>query len=400
MQNFNYQFFSLAFFAFNGFAVTIFILLRSWLEDSSEGFWLGSFTLLCSLYVCPFMFGYLNWYAIDGYREFLFYVPFQQLFLIGPVFYGYLKKLLITNTTSQNKTISWLHFLPAVVYTLYSLIACIADLFILNDVYFYADGRDKDLKPWYQFTGLISMIFYAGLSLKEYQNYRKKIEEQLSYADSVLYKWVQLFLLCLVIILGTRIIFIVLFPNFGSFGSKYWYYLIFSLLAYFLTLQGFAHFITSINLRNTLHIHHPQAVGMVQNTIEDEVLLKEVNNKTFKINESSLIEQKQQLQERFESQRLYENPHLNLQLVAQEMGWQLKETSMIINQGFGKNFNDFVNGFRVDAVKKQLINGEHLQKTLLAIALDSGFNSKSTFNRVFKRLAKQQPNEFIQSLVK
>lgn len=394
MQDLNLQFISLAFFALNGLSFSAFMLFKSINEEVKEGFWLSGFVFLCSMYVVPYMFGYMNWYALDGYRELLFYVPFQQLFLLGPVFYGYTLNVLGVEDPYLKKNF-YLHFLPALIYGVYSLVAYLADAWFLSEMYFYADGRDKDLLPWYQFTGLLSMISYALLSLKSYQSYRKRIVQQLSYADTVVYKWVQLFLICLISILLVRIVFIVLFPNFGSFGIKYWYYLLFSILIYFLTLNGFAHLVTAINIANLL----PQELGT--SSLPTELPEVEPLDKTLSnFEKEQLLKKVDALSVVFEKERLYQNAQLSLTDVASQMGWNLRETSMIINQGFNKNFNDFVNGYRVDAVKDKLAKGAFVQHTLLAIALECGFNSKSTFNRVFKRMTQQSPNEYLNSLQK
>ena len=68
--------------------------------------------------------------------------------------------------------------------------------------------------------------------------------------------------------------------------------------------------------------------------------------------------------------------------------------SFVINNGFGKNFNDFVNEFRVAEVKNKLNEGAAENLNLLGIALDSGFNSKATFNRAFKKFTGISPKEF------
>ena len=80
------------------------------------------------------------------------------------------------------------------------------------------------------------------------------------------------------------------------------------------------------------------------------------------------------------------------------MNKNTSELSELINNGIGLNFNDFINHYRVEDVKEKLKNGIHNQKTLLGIALDSGFNSKATFNRAFKKSTSLSPKDFVEKL--
>jgi AraC-like DNA-binding protein len=68
----------------------------------------------------------------------------------------------------------------------------------------------------------------------------------------------------------------------------------------------------------------------------------------------------------------------------------------MINQGFQQNFNDFINNYRIEAVKQKLQLGEQKTQTLLGIAYDCGFNSKATFNRAFKKVTGVSPKEWLQ----
>jgi AraC-like DNA-binding protein len=74
--------------------------------------------------------------------------------------------------------------------------------------------------------------------------------------------------------------------------------------------------------------------------------------------------------------------------------------SKMVNQGFGMNFNDFVNDYRVKAVIEQFKKGIHQRQTLLAICFDCGFNSKTTFNRCFKKQTGMSPKTFLEQLNK
>jgi AraC-like DNA-binding protein len=68
--------------------------------------------------------------------------------------------------------------------------------------------------------------------------------------------------------------------------------------------------------------------------------------------------------------------------------------SQIINSEFGKNFYDFVNYYRVEECKKMLADNSYSSKTILEIAYECGFNSKSVFNNSFKKLTGKTPSDY------
>ncbi|MEM0931629.1 MAG: helix-turn-helix domain-containing protein, partial [Bacteroidota bacterium] len=90
---------------------------------------------------------------------------------------------------------------------------------------------------------------------------------------------------------------------------------------------------------------------------------------------------------------------LNLNDLAKRAKMNRAQLSETINLGFGKNFNDFVNMYRIEAFKKMVEAEKHEQLSLLGMAFECGFNSKATFNRVFKKLTKISPTEFLRTAV-
>lgn len=93
-----------------------------------------------------------------------------------------------------------------------------------------------------------------------------------------------------------------------------------------------------------------------------------------------------------------EKPFLDSQLtlgnLAKRLGVNTAVLSYAINSGFDKNFNDFVNEFRIAEVKNKMADGAAANSNLLGIAFDCGFNSKATFNRAFKKFTGVSPKEF------
>lgn len=389
------------FFFFTQGLIFAFLLLRKGIQHLSHSSkYLSFFVLLSCFYLCPWMLGHEGWYAKDGYREFLFFMPFHQLFLMGPLIYFYTKSLLSPDFRISKQEL--LHFTPGLLYLVYSLVVFITDQFILDEYYFYADGRDKDLAPWYQISGLASMIIYTGWSIRQYHSYRRKIFQELSYADTVLFAWINRFLVALFIILSLRILFMVLYPEWGSFGQKWWYYLFFALLSYYIALSGYSYLIESISYSRIRAIGirsippHPLEPKQ-DSSIQITQVVQEAKAETF-IPDTKLESWKPQILHLIEEEQLYQNPTLTLHDLAQALGTTSKQVSYLINQGFNMNFNDFVNHYRTEAVKKQFEQGAHEQYTVLSIALNCGFNSKTTFNRVFKRNTSLTPQQYLAQL--
>ena len=94
------------------------------------------------------------------------------------------------------------------------------------------------------------------------------------------------------------------------------------------------------------------------------------------------------------AEKPYLNPQLTLNDLSKNLGVNSAVLSYAINNGFEKNFNDFVNEFRIGEVKAKLRTGEAENLTLLGVAFECGFNSKATFNRAFKKFTGVSPKEY------
>lgn len=94
------------------------------------------------------------------------------------------------------------------------------------------------------------------------------------------------------------------------------------------------------------------------------------------------------------TEKLYLEPELNLPQLAQRLGVTPHQTSQLINQYRSENFSDFVNRYRVEHFKKAVLNAANAHLSVLAVAFDSGFNSKAAFNAVFKKMTGLTPSEW------
>ncbi|GJM27695.1 MAG: hypothetical protein DHS20C17_03300 [Cyclobacteriaceae bacterium] len=106
---------------------------------------------------------------------------------------------------------------------------------------------------------------------------------------------------------------------------------------------------------------------------------------------------KTQLANLMQENRLYLTADLKCQDLAKELGISPKMLSQVINQSFNQNFFDFINTYRCEEVKR-VLQGPDKKITIIEAMYQSGFNSKSSFNKEFKKLTGQTPSEFKKSL--
>lgn len=135
-----------------------------------------------------------------------------------------------------------------------------------------------------------------------------------------------------------------------------------------------------------------------KNEGENEEINAEAQDETheFSIEKQLDIEPyKQQLELLIRKEKPYLEPQLTLPELATQMHISLHLLSKVINDGYDKNFHDFINSYRIEEFKLLIIKPKYKNQTILAVALDAGFNSKTAFNRAFKKLTNSTPREFL-----
>jgi len=389
-------------FFFHTLVYSVLCFVKSYREKRSSHFWLGSFLFLSAWYISPWMLGFAGWYDEQPYRDVIFYVPFQHLYLYGPIIYFYVQSLL--NPGFKFKQRDWLHFVPAAAYLLYSLVIVVTDKLIVGDYYFLADGRDRDFDTWYQYSGFAIMVFYFILSIRYYNRYRSLVILYLSNADELSFKWVRNFLFTFLAIIIIRFVFAVMGSIFDFFYTEaWWYFLSYALCCYYIAIAGFSNAVISKLVfardlfqtsNEVLVLSGKQPLYLTYNA-NDFVEVEDLELEAEGATDHSKEEWKQELETLILSEKLYEDPELSLLDLAKRMNTNISLASRYINKGFGLNFNDLINKYRVEAVIDLLKKGEHHKQTLLSLAFEAGFNSKTTFNRSFKKHTGFSPQEYI-----
>jgi AraC-like DNA-binding protein len=117
----------------------------------------------------------------------------------------------------------------------------------------------------------------------------------------------------------------------------------------------------------------------------------------FKFSEEEVQHKKQVLVEALEIQKYYKDPSLTVTTLAQQLGWPVNDLSLLINEAFHTNFNDWVNHYRIQAFKGLLEKPENKKYSMVGLSQEVGFSSKASFYRAFKKVAGMTPSDYLKS---
>ena len=103
------------------------------------------------------------------------------------------------------------------------------------------------------------------------------------------------------------------------------------------------------------------------------------------------------LEQLMQDDEVFLDPELNLRSLAERMNITPNRLSWVINEVMGKNFNEYVNGYRLETFKQKALDPANKNFTLLGLAYESGFNSKSVFNQFFKKATGVTPRAWVKA---
>lgn len=224
-----------------------------------------------------------------------------------------------------------------------------------------------------------STFFILALSMLK--SYNKLIKNNFSNIEKYEIKYVWLLVRGLFII---RLIFIVLwlvelffFPLYGSIIAA----ILMSIFYFILGYLELKRPIIPVELISKRDIHCSKTV-------------EEINKLKFNIDP---IQIENKLNKMMKSEKLFLNPELSILELAESISIPSYQLSYVLNEHMKQSFYNYINGLRIEEAKHQLINPENDQFTILAISLDVGFKSKTTFNSVFKKSTGITPSAYRQS---
>ncbi|WP_080240150.1 helix-turn-helix domain-containing protein [Spirosoma rigui] len=378
----------------------ILLWLRGYREERLSDKLLGWVLVGCALNIWEYMLGFGGIEIL--WRELEFF-PRSLGYLFPVLCYFYLKSQFNAGFRFGWRDL-W-HTVPFLIFTLYH-------------VSVFAMGHDAVLRweetvhhPYHianlEFAvGVAIDLLYLYWSLQLYQQYRAWIKTQFSETDSISFRWFRNFLLMLTITAFFSYLMTTLSLTLRlNFFQDWWDELFEVVLIYYLSINGYAQ--TQSVRRLTFHAPPSADTGQRDTALATVslplVLTGEEQGQAATQHSDpgppamsdELLRLREKLTDYMISERPYLEPELSLADLSRRLHTNPVILSQVINAGLGKNFNDFINEYRVDAFKRQVLNPANTHLSFLGIALDCGFNSKATFNRAFRKFTGQSPGEFL-----
>ena len=172
-----------------------------------------------------------------------------------------------------------------------------------------------------------------------------------------------------------------------------WFIMFFCMLIIFSTKH--LEWITSINLIGVVNIYILYFQSLKHPAFTKENLQKYKKSSLENVNNQKI---KEDLELAMKSEKLYTDEELTLKKLSQKLDLSVHQLSEFLNQEYGKNFNLFVNEYRVSAVKKMVL--ENMEGGITTIAFKSGFSSYSTFHKSFRKQTGMSPADFLKNNLK
>jgi AraC-like DNA-binding protein len=237
-------------------------------------------------------------------------------------------------------------------------------------------------------------VIYSILLYQILNRFRKRIKEVYSNLERIRYKAISRGVLIMVISWAIGIIDVHLHYIFPDLSVDLFDYV-------FLCMVVCIYYISYHTLMQPqIFIQDEEVLGIAEKPISKSITVKEVqSNGPNDLIKDKLEEQYQSLLAYLEDQKPYLNPELGLQDLARELGVSRHDLSYLINKKCKKNFYDLINEHRIAETIRLMRDPENRNLTLISMAYDSGFNSKATFNRMFKKITNKTPSVFYRELL-
>lgn len=342
-----------------------------------------SLSLRRKRFLNPFLAAIILVLALYGLKNQLFGVPysmtnsFQSLFapisfivILGPLLYFYNKSVL--STSFRFKKSYLLHFVPGLIIFTWYFITSLTEESAKREL--MHSPFEVAISHYEQSIAVLFGLIYFTISFIVFKKWRSKH----ALRNHTLSIWLMRFnftFLGMLIIWG-----LLIFVNYWiySFGIAT---LLYQVL--WISIGLFIYWICFEIMNNPKFFLLNKTNNGVNGLVS--ITKAELNGITNRLESLMRVE------------KIYLNEKLSLNDVAQNLEVNPKYLSMILNNSIGKSFYEYINTFRIEEVKKLMIDPVNRNITIEAIANKAGFNSKSSFNTMFKKVTGMTPKEFMKS---
>lgn len=377
----------LLFLSVQGLIFAFLLIQRYWRKGNLSDLFLFFILLITCYHQTCYTVGFMGWY--DTFRTTkINYSLIGLSVAIAPLIYLYVKSVTMSSFAFKRK--DWLHFLPAFSIILYRIVIFVYDasqpgFSETQNGYLKIHLDEAYVLPLYEVFGYFQNFLYLAFTFQLFYFYRKKIKEYFSNIYKLELNWILSFLILYTVLYFYGFVQSVVgeFVVDLNYMQRWWMVLLTGLVIVYVGIKGY--FTDTTRLKKLNFSFTPSRVSIPDTPSSSP---KIVSNETIT-----------RLKSLMESERPYLNPELNLADLAEMASMSRAQLSEAINAGFGKNFNDFVNQYRIDAFKTMLSQNRQSQLSLLGIAFECGFNSKATFNRVFKKMTDLSPSDYLKTTV-
>lgn len=318
----------------------------------------------------------------------LFFAPF-------PLLHGPFLLLYLVSLTRAHQKVRWydfLHFLPYFLGLLpFIPFMALSDQELLAKVQHFEEGD----AAWYYVLLSISVqasgLLYAIVSFIILKQHQKRVKDQFSYEEQVSLKWLHYLILGIGVIYLVVVISVLLAEVFGLISPNAREAMIFSTVTIFVFLFGY------YGIRQESIFTDQPLSGKKETSTAVEPQDTERYQKSG-LKKEQINEYYQQLLDFMETEKPYFESRLSLSQLADALDLSPNHLSQVINEKANQNFYQLVNSYRIRCFKAKLKDPANAHLTILTLALDCGFNSKSSFNHTFKKMTGQTPSQYQQTL--
>lgn len=322
---------------------------------------------------------YISWYAQEQYFENPQLIGWEMPLplLHGPFLYLYISSL--TNQRSRFPGI--LHFLPF----LLAYFALAPVLLSMPAQDWLDETKSQQFRPF--FNGFLVVIITSGvvyvlLSLILLHRHRKNISDQFSSTDKITLNWLRYLIAGIGVIWG-----VVIF-----YRTPQTLYISVALFMFFIGYFG----IKQVGIFSDPPLIAPLPAAVPADApVTAEPGAGKIKYERTGVTEEEVGQLHEALTILMQEKQLYKEPELTLGDLAKELQVHPSILSQVINSQEQMSFYDYINTQRVTAFKQLLQQPGNRQFTLLSLAFECGFNSKSSFNRNFKKIAQCSPTDYL-----